>query len=173
MTLEIKNLSAERDNFDVLLTEKDVEIEKITEELVLVKAELLECKKNSNFIPPDCGKLYLENKELKEKIKESELDHYAYTQQMIEALELLKAQLFKEKNQNVDLKNIIEASNEKNEGEELEIEKTRARELQEELSIAKKQLELMRGSKNEAAFEPFATDYIDDPASTPCKCLIY
>ena len=58
-------------------------------------------------------------------------------------------------------------------GIELEIEKTRARELQEELSIAKKQLELMRGSKNEAAFEPFATDYIDDPASTPCKCLIY
>ena len=70
-------------------------------------------------------------------------------------------------------KNVITCSIGKNEGEELEIEKTRARELQEELSIAKKQLELMRGSKNEAAFEPFATDYIDDPASTPCKCLIY
>lgn len=174
LTMEFKNLSTERDELDVLLTEKEVKIERMSEELFRVKAEIFECKKNSNFIPPDCGELFLENQELKEKLKELEHEHYTYTHQMIEALELLKVQLYREQTENSGLKQIIDLSNEKELCEDLEQEKAKARELQEELKIAKRQIELMRGSRIEVAgFEPLGTEPVDEPATTPCKCVIY
>jgi chromosome segregation ATPase len=174
LSLEIKNLSSEKDELESLLIEKDAKIDKVNQELLRLRAEILECKKNSNFIPPGCGELYIENKDLKEKIKELEQDHCAYTQQMIDALELLKAQLFREKSQNIDLMNIIESSNEKENKASLENERINLRELQEELRLAKKQLELMRASRiEEAGFEPLSTDKFDGPDSTPCKCVVF
>ena len=173
MNAELTSLYSERDDLEVLLEEKEITIEKITEEIVRLKAEVLQCKKNSNFIPPDCGELYLENQELKDKVKEMEQEHYAYTHQMIEALELLKAQLYRERTENTDLKSMIDSSNEKGLAEALEMEKTRVRELQEELRIVKKQAEIMRGSNGESGFESLATELQDGPDTTPCKCIIY
>ena len=174
MDAELKSLNEERNNFEVLLEEKEINIEKITEDLSRLKEEVLQCKKNSNFIPPDCGELYMENQELKEKVKEMEQEHYAYTHQMIEALELLKAQLYRERTENTDLKSMIDSTNEKGVVEALEFEKNRVRELQEELRIAKKQAENIRASYNEEpGFESFGTEARDGPDTTPCKCIIY
>ena len=56
----------------------------------------------------------------------------------------------------------------------IELEKARIRELQEELKIARKQLELMRGSRiEEGGFYNIPKEDEEDPSSTPCKCIVY
>ena len=171
---EIQILTNTKEGLINALKEKDVKIEEMVEEIRKVKAEVLECKKNSNFIPQNCGDLYLENQELKEKIKEIEHEHYLYTQHMIEALELLKLQLQKEQLENSGLKSIIDSPTEEEYTTALENEKNKIRELQEELRIVKKKIELVRENKDEQSnFEPLSTENRDDPEGVPCKCIIY
>ncbi|OMJ78507.1 hypothetical protein SteCoe_21661 [Stentor coeruleus] len=174
ITIEIKTLTNENTELECFINEKEEKIGKLTQELEKIKSEVQECKKNSNFIPPDCGEVYRENEELKARLKEIEKEHMTYTQQMIEALELLKVQLYREKTENSELKMIVESSHGDETFEALEVEKAKARELQEELKIAKRQLELMRGSRIEdKELEELDKDNIDDPSGKPCKCLIY
>lgn len=147
ITLDIKTLNSENSELDILIQEKQDRIDYLNKELNKIKSEALESKLNSNTIPPECSDLFHENQELKEKLKEMESDHITYTQQMIDSLELLKAQLFKEKAEKTELKTEISIENE--ELEQVEAEKKRIIELQEELRITKRQLELMRSNRVE------------------------
>ena len=76
-----------------------------------------------------------------------EQDHITYTQQLVESLELLKSQLIKERNENSETRSRSDSSNDIENSESIEIEKSRIKELQEELRISRRQLELMRASR--------------------------
>ena len=198
MMIEISLLSDEKTKLDILIVEKNEKIDQLSTELLKTRTELLEYKNNLNVSPQGCGELYLENFELKAKIKEIEQDYFNSTHQIIEALELLKFQLTKEKNENIGLIHQINNSNQKeleenieNERkkvrgleanninlkeleENLENERTRIRELEEELRITKEHVQVLNRNKNDStAFEQLGTEKQDDPAGIPCKCIIY
>lgn len=170
---EIKLLISEKNKLEVQDLEKEVKIGKLTQELIKNRAEALECKKNSNVIPPNYGELYLENEELKRQIKEIDDDHYVFTQQVVDGLELLKEQIDKERDENIDLRHIIKENCEKKNNEKLDAQKNRVREIEEELEDVKRNLQRMRSYKNdEEEFEKLNEEEPEGPESTPCKCII-
>ena len=147
ITIGIKTLNLENEEMDRILFEKEEIIDTLTQELTKIKSEAAENKRNSNTIPSECYGLYQENQDLKSKLKEMETDHINYTQQLMESLELLRAQLIKERNENSETRSTSDTSNDIENNESIEIEKTRIKELQEELRISRRQLELMRSSR--------------------------
>ena len=147
VTIGIKTLNLENEEMERILCEKAEIIEVLSQELTKIKSEAAENKRNSNAIPPECSELYQENQELKSKLKEMEQDHITYTQQLVESLELLKSQLIKERNENSETRSRSDSSNDIENSESIEIEKSRIKELQEELRISRRQLELMRASR--------------------------
>lgn len=147
LTLDIKILKSENEEIDIIIKEKQDRIDQLNRELNKIKSDAIESKLNSNTVPSECTELFHENKDLKDKLKEMETEHITYTQQMIDSLELLKTQLCREKTEKTELMNEITLENE--ELERVEAEKKRIVELQEELRITKRQLELMRGNRVE------------------------
>jgi chromosome segregation ATPase len=149
ITIGIKTLNLENEEMDKIILDKEDIIESLSQELCRVKAESAENKRNSNTIPPECLELYQENQELKAKLKEMETEHINYTQQLVDCLEMLKVQLVKERSEGNDFRSVGESANDLDSNESIELEKNRIKELQEELRIARRQLELMRSSRVE------------------------
>ena len=174
MIAEICILCDEKNKSDIMIIEKGWKIDNLVDELSKAKWDLLEFKQSFDALPQGCGELYLENFELKGKIKELEQEHNASTHQIIESLETLKTQISKEKYDHNEALTKINARNLKELEESLEIERQRIRELEEELRFTKEQTEdLIRNKATSRKDEISETESQEDPAVTPCKCIIY
>jgi chromosome segregation ATPase len=164
---DIKSITKKTVELEGLISEKDFKIIKITEELDKIKDQAAESKKNSDCLPQNDSELFMENQELKEKLKNFEQEQISNTSYLIDVLEGLKSQLYKEKSGKSEGENLTGC-----EKIGIEEQKKKIRRLKEELKIAKKQLEMMKNSRiEEEGVED--SPMIEERLNPHKKCMIY
>ena len=158
------NLSAHIINLPRVLVEKNNKIEELKKELQKKRNEKQDCGKNEP-IARKYADVYMENQEFKSKIKDLKQEHYCYTLQILEALEMVKVKVLEE---NGEKKKKTVEKNEKNK-EEKEFLKKKEDGIRNELEETYGDLQRYRGRKEN--FEQLMAEN-EHPDSRPCKCVI-
>jgi hypothetical protein len=143
---EIRNLNFGLAEMRLISNQKQEKIDEFNFEASSLEQELINYKKNFDNMPKDAKGFYLENQGLREKAREIEIEKYRFIHEMIDTLQVLKAQILIEKDKEdepeIPTRIVIEKT------ETLEELKNKSRRLQEEISITKSQIEYLKKASN-------------------------
>lgn len=148
------------------IIELDSKIEKLSEELKNQKLN----QNQQKIRKMTSSDLFIENSRLRDIVKEFENEQLGLSLQLIDALEVLKVQIERERKEKCELEKEAERVR-----EELKtcggLEKTKeiSKDLQEELGSSKLNLQKLRNCG--VGFETLNQE--EDPAGPNCKCIIY
>lgn len=153
------------------IIELDLKIEKLSEDLKNEKKS--ESQKKVRRM--NTSELFIENSRLREVVKEFENEQLGLSLQLIDALEVLKVQIERERKEKGEMEKEVDRIRQelRNCGKFLnnppERTKEISNELQEELKTCKQNLQKLRNCG--IGFE--ALNQEEDPSGPNCKCIIY
>jgi hypothetical protein len=148
-----------------------IELEFKIEELAgKLKVEKNKKENQSKIRKMNTSELFIENSRLKDVIREAESEQVLFSLQVMQALEVLKLQIERERKEKTELEKGRENVVGLKAGEGLvEGYKETVKGLQEEVSIVR--LNLQKLKKVGSGFETLNQE--EDPAGPNCKCIIY
>ena len=151
-------------------TQKSEQIERLTNKLSKKRKGLESFQRDSSANLAKYTGAFAENRKLKKIIQESEQEFYFYTLQIADALEIVKHQIVVEECENAEIKKKTDSLfREELLKESLKTERNNVEELNQELAELKLLIEKVNSENQHKENEK---DSQDEPAATPCNCII-